>query len=758
MWSCAIGSISSKIREKERTSLFREGNMLVSRMGDLIAENSRNNIRRYLERGWSTLHENGVAGGRIRAQDAALNRFHRKLTLDPFDVIAPLCLSEDNLEMDFRIPATQGPAESSAWRVVRATDGPWVVRENSKPLMLEMLTVARRTMETVTSGFVAGKLLPRIVDAVHPSSSSPLHPRVMSQPTGFMETIERQLRSLGYHVTPSLAETGDRLESRTTCLDVIGQLEGSLLRTMRYYFEIDAQENKGLSSLPRATWAVGFTIDAGHLPERFPGSDKLSFGFISDGTIWHNKKQYKYTDAFPQRCTIGVVVDMYFGYAALSINGTELVAAFGAGAVAFDVREQDRQSELLKASHVLPVFAINGAIVSGNAPVTDRRKSYRPMDETNTPASMDAGVSQLSLRVNFGASFKFFPKDASASIRIPSIASADTARVGEYQRRAKEVISVPNAKEEMAAELSAQGATTRKQQYMNSLQFQRQRCFSSFPRAVHRRVAAAFRIQRAWRRYKGRQLLRKMKETQNRAARIIQRNVRAILPKILKKKNNAALVIQRNWRRVVAMRLLKICKKYRRALHQLDLKAKVIQRAFRTYLAINNSPVKKAQRIRQRQMENASIRIQRWIRPILARRREAFYLSKRVEAAIVIQSVYRGHLLRRLLRPDLRDRLKALGISIARRRRDLLRHKAAYVLQRSWRRYMCVKVYRLKSETARKAATRIQSAWRGYYWRLHLHRNFEYGQYLFLEAFAKRLRDVHFITNRFRPTFLVCPK
>ncbi|KAJ3054223.1 hypothetical protein HK097_002392 [Rhizophlyctis rosea] len=73
--------------------------------------------------------------------------------------------------------------------------------------------------------------------------------------------------------------------------------------------------------------------------------------------------------------------------------------------------------------------------------------------------------------------------------------------------------------------------------------------FSQFPPSIYRRSMACTKIQRAWRRHRGRRLRAKIMELQYRAATLIQAMARKKLKKIRALKNEAALKIQRNWRR-----------------------------------------------------------------------------------------------------------------------------------------------------------------------------------------------------------------
>jgi hypothetical protein len=83
----------------------------------------------------------------------------------------------------------------------------------------------------------------------------------------------------------------------------------------------------------------------------------------------------------------------------------------------------------------------------------------------------------------------------------------------------------------------------------NSMVAEPLRSFSQFPPSVYRRSFAATKIQRAFRRYRGRKLRKAIREKQYHAAVIIQRAARRKLVRIRSLKNDAAFIIQKAWRR-----------------------------------------------------------------------------------------------------------------------------------------------------------------------------------------------------------------
>ena len=81
------------------------------------------------------------------------------------------------------------------------------------------------------------------------------------------------------------------------------------------------------------------------------------------------------------------------------------------------------------------------------------------------------------------------------------------------------------------------------------------RSFSQFPPSVYRRSFAATKIQRAYRRYRGKQIRKAIRTEQYNAAVIIQKAARRKLARIRENKSQAAFIIQKTWRRKLFIRV-----------------------------------------------------------------------------------------------------------------------------------------------------------------------------------------------------------
>ncbi|KAJ3079282.1 hypothetical protein HK102_003882, partial [Quaeritorhiza haematococci] len=241
------------------------------------------------------------------------------------------------------------------------------------------------------------------------------------------------------------------------------------------------------------------------------------------------------------------------------------------------------------------------------------------------------------------------------------------------------------------------------------------RSFSQFPPSVYRRSLACTKIQRAYRRHRGRVIRAAIRERQYAAATLIQRVARKKLLRIRALKNEAAAKIQKNWRRLkfIWMALLRCL--YQRPMPELHRAATIIQRRWRNWHVYKNSPIATQYGVRLEVLEALVNKIIAWWRPLHLELVERRKLEEKHRAATNIQRVWRGYYLRQLLRPELRRKLYELGVSVAKNRHVLIKVRGAYVLQNAWRSFLVKRVREDKLRTRNRAAARIQALWKGYW-------------------------------------------
>jgi hypothetical protein len=150
--------------------------------------------------------------------------------------------------------------------------------------------------------------------------------------------------------------------------------------------------------------------------------------------------------------------------------------------------------------------------------------------------------------------------------------------------------------------------------------------------------------------------------------------------------------------------------------------------------------------------------IEAWWKRISGSLTEKRHIKRQNHAAVVIQRNYRGYGLRKLLRPELRLKLRRLGELMNKNRALLLRLKGAYVLQVAWREYSKKKILRDKEKLQNIAITKIIALWRGYWVRSHLHLHYDYAGTVFLSAVRRALKKSKFTLRIYKPTGIVCPK
>ncbi|KAJ3038616.1 hypothetical protein HDV00_000460 [Rhizophlyctis rosea] len=584
------------------------------------------------------------------------------------------------------------------------------------------------------------------------------------------------LIALGFNVGPG-GEEGGTVDWKLA-LDVVDQLRKRVGKEMRCYFEVTVPDG--------IRWRVGFGL-AKYLKEdvdeTYPGEKEYSFGFGHDGCVYWNGKKRTYIGplsdplAFLGVRTFGFLVDLYEGTLRMVVDGKVGPVGFGKGGEMWRDSQQEQQKTWISTMHLIPMFALSD------------------QEATSTSAYME----KPQIRVNFGDTPFAHQVEAVACNDAMQFAKAgpglDMISIIDQAEGGMKVNEEEEEKLHMAME---------KNMFRVSLLPEPLKSFSQFPPSIYRRSLACTKIQRVWRRHRGRVLRAKIMEAQYRAATLIQIMARKKLKKIRHLKNEAAFKIQRNWRRKKFIWLALLRCIYQQPIPELHRAATIVQRKWRHWAMFRNSPIASKYNARIEDLNRAVNTIIHWWRPLhqkmseIKRLREVgnglpndgmkiidtFTIHQRHAAATNIQRVYRGYYLRQLLRPDLRAKLRELGESVARHRQELLRVRGAYVLQNAWRSYQIKRVRADKLRTRNRAAARIQAMWKGYWVRSRklpyqllplstlnrwlidqipipniadIHLRFTYGEAVFLSAVCKALRACHFILKMYRPCGIVCP-
>ncbi|KAL7754365.1 hypothetical protein RI367_000346 [Sorochytrium milnesiophthora] len=726
--------------KRDLRELFQIGPGVIGKFGEVVSDVSLDIIQS-LERHYSILLcKNAIHWGLSDNEDipGAISRSAVLLAPSSSQIVQ---VSTSRLEFSL-LPSKS--KDDAGWGCVYASHGLWSNRLLSRPLQLELVIQTEMSIERMTkeasNNMSFLHLIARMVDAIHPGFQ--LQAAVLAYPLYSVSILKRRLVQLGYEVggAPAASSSSGAIDTNAIAANlttagnrITGQ--NALDITCRFYFEF-ACHGKPL-------WRVGFRAMM-HMSvsqdRGYPGEDATSFGFSYDGQIYYDGAAYpqpalikdpahhahhsKEAVATPGEHVYGIIVDLFRGSISLVIDGREQMVAFGSGSDAFN-----------RATQVTQALDVENMGSAGH----------------HHPKAAD----KQEIRVNFGSQ-PFVHGEVHALpytqlLQQTHINSADgIAVLATPAEEGKETI---NQEEEEKLQLALE-----KNYFRASMSSESERCWSQFPPSVYRRSLASTKIQRVWRIYRGRKWRRQMREQQWIAATKIQRMARRALVKIRAVKNKAALVIQRNWRAKCFIWIALLRWRYQKPLWQLHRAAHVIQRRYRSWVKLRNSPMVNQYNARLEDLATAVNKIIAWWRPRHARMLQRRKLEQRYKAVTDIQRVWRGHCLRKLIRPDLRQKLQTLGEHLARHRHDLLRIQAAYAIQEAWRAHRVRKVRTEKLRMRNTAATRVQALWKGFWVRSHINVRFNYGESLFLNAVSKALRNCHFIPKMYRPCGIVCPK
>lgn len=727
-----FGQYVSKRRlnsKRDMRTLFQTGPSVVCKFGDMIADASAEGIHLFEKANTSRLCKDAIKSG-LCEEDDIPGFFAKKILLLPPRLQSHAILSMNRLETHLSMTALPGE-----WNCIYASQGPSARRLVGKQLAT---TIIKRNYEHLSEkvstpeNYSYNCMLARAIDLVHPTHQ--LQAAVLAFPHNAGTVLKRRLVALGYDTSTGTSTANEDVGGGSGAADylfakyVLKQLVECLLRQQRFYFEFQVPE--------KASWRVGlqnanFVAESEHA--RYPGDDEYSFAFGSEGNIYYKSRVAPYLiqriPAVLGSKTYGILLDLFNGYITLCTDGKEHPIAFGRGATAFTPAEQEIQRQMLTGSAMVPVFALQLSLDANDL-------EARPFIKVNFGKGIFINHALLCQ-----------PFDAGLAQETPLKGGPDSSILDCISQDKQ------NQDEEEKLQISAEKNLILRSNMQDGL-----RSFSQFPPSIYRRSLAATRIQRVWRRYRGRIERQILRERQYEAATTIQRMAKRKLRQLRLLKNAAALLIQRNWRKTCFIWKAIMRTIYQKPLLELHRAATFIQRKWRHWSMYRNSPIATKYHAKIEVLVHAVNTIMNWWRPLRERLREKNQVGERNEAAVTIQRVYRGYNLRRRLRPDLCERLTKIGRYVAKHRKELIRVRAAYILQNAWRSRRQRKVRSDKIKTRNTAAAHLQAFWKGYWVRSHIHLRFSYGESVFLTAVCKNLRSCSFILKMYRPCGIVCPK
>ncbi|KAI8617462.1 hypothetical protein BC830DRAFT_1113354 [Chytriomyces sp. MP71] len=703
--------------KKQMRSLFSNGSGMICRLGDVISNSTMESIQLFEQANTIRLCRDAVRWIMCEADDIP-GYLGRKVTLIHPKLATNVLLKPSRLEfnLDEKTPVGE-------WGCLYANTGAIPQKYTSKRFVAEMahqtvnqLIVREESLENTS--FICA--LAKIVDAAHPTHQ--LQATMLAYPLYAGTILKKKLVSLGYSIAP-LSEEYGQIDANFT-KGILKQLYHNLVQEQRFYFEISYPD----FSLFRAGFVSAFHYD-GNKHDTYPGSNECSFGFASNGDIVYNGETYQYT-TFPEPNalfttlrTVGIVIDLFFGSICMIYDHKLLPIAFGRGASAFPHSVQETQRNLILSSVLIPTFAI----------------------QAQSKATEYHGHTELT--INFGKTSFLNTPDAKPFEALVQAHEFGKGAFGEVSilDSAAEGRDKGNQEDEERLQMAAE-----KNNFRTSLLADSLKSFSQFPPSIYRRSLACTKIQRAWRMFRGKRERKRLRERQYEAATIIQRVARRKLRHLRAKKHEAAAKIQKNWRKLSFIWIALMRCRYQTPIPELHRAAGVIQRKWRHWFMFRNSPIAARYNARIEDIEAAVNKIIAWWRPLCIKISERKKQREKHDAATAIQRVWRGYILRHILRDDVRKKLTAIGQKIAQHRGELIRIRAAYILQKAWRNYIQRRVRSDKIKTRHTAAARLQSFWKGYWVRSHVHLRFSYGEAVFLIAVCKALRNCHFLLKVYR--------
>ncbi|KAJ3246138.1 hypothetical protein HDU78_007785 [Chytriomyces hyalinus] len=698
--------------KKQMRSLFSNGSGMMCRLGDVISNGAMEGIQLFEQANIVRACRDAVRWTLCEPEDIPAYLGKKMALVNP-KFQTHVIVKNSRLEFHLDERAVKG-----VWGCVYANQGPCANKLATKKFIADMTSQTLNHLihsEGALDNVAFICALARIVDAAHPSHQ--LQSTMLAYPLYAGTILKKKLVSLGYSIAPASEDYG-QIDAAFT-KSILKQIYHGLVQEQRFYLEISYPD----SGVFRAGFASA-SHHSGNEHHVYPGFDEYSFGFDSKGDIVYNGETYPYatfpeTNAFFTTIkTIGIVVDFYSGTISMVLDKKLMPTAFGNGAAAFNHATQAKQKEIILSHMMIPIFAIQG---------------------------------HTELQINFGKTSFLNVVDAKPfeSELGFDLAKAETFILDSASEGRDRVNQEDEERLQMAAE---------KNNFRASMFADAPKSFSQFPPSIYRRSLACTKIQRVWRMFRGKRERKRLREKQYESATIIQRVARRKLRQLRAKKHEAAAKIQKNWRRLSFIWIALMRCIYQAPIPELHRAATVIQRKWRHWFMYRNSPIAAKYNAKIEDIEAAVNKIVAWWRPLCVKISEKKRMREKHDAATDIQRVWRGYILRHILRDDVRRKLTTIGQKIAQHRGELIRIRAAYILQNAWRNYIQRRVRAEKIKTRHSAAARLQAFWKGYWVRSHVHLRFSYGEAVFLIAVCKALRNCHFLLKMYRPCGIVCPK
>jgi len=707
----------SSVRNSELISTFREGPAMLKQFGGLLENTCNNLVQNNKSRLLEELHKHGVDVGRSRANDAT-NKLYRKVLLNSLDKSKNIYLDHGELTM-VHIPSTD-------WGYVFATAGPWKIKRYDKSMVETLTKEALLQLDTnASSGHDALKNLARVLDAVQVGVSN-LYKTATEFPRKSKQVLQDRLDSLGIHIDgpeTSLLKIKQDGMIKEAVKEVILKTLARLQYHGRFYFEVHPHTvpTRSLSyydedidksskvecsfEFTNDTFVVGLSFDTLSCAG-FPGNDASSFGFCSDGSVWHNGERRSFTGDWSQAKVVGVLMDLNLGNISLFIDCEDEGAAFGVNSSTYGLEEQTRQGEIIRKESLIPAFATkpNPVQVTKDKTLAVEKTEEDTDSDDSEEWIVDDDAHCISMSVNFGGY---------AFSRLPPESLSCDSYLTFSQEKGKED-AIATLKVAVNHQVQVEEYRTRIS-FFNSMQNDRVASWSNYPPMAYRQDSSASVIQRMIRRFLGRKWRTTVMKKEDLAIRLLQRNIRIFLPLQRLQKILAVRNVQRMWRGRKARELFRTAVRFGIHPDELSRQATKLQASYRGHVS------KVQMKIKQVAIQNQVTKLIESASHIQSKWRNHKRIAEKKRYGVIlkfvlkIQKKWRGMISRQnLIARFGEDRVKELeqlgkGVLNSRKRKQASIH-----IQRIWRGHADRTYAAMRHYVFNKSARAIQRRWKVY--------------------------------------------
>ncbi len=481
-------------RDRDAYQTLARGYSVVSDFGSYISHSGRSALM--YNRGALMVRLEESSGPQQGTGTTQAAQTDLQIYLNRNDRTRNIRVGMDHLSLTYRI--LDGAA---GWGVVRATDGPWLLRDTSKSVVLDLIKqlVPLRPAKTPQP---IHRAIARALDVAHPGSR--LYSEVVARPHLAARLIQDRIDTLQYPVdqtiAPSLPATRDADLPRMA-ESILRSLGQRMSRYGLYYMEAE------VSNMPGTGWCVGMVRDGSVVAEH-PGMSRDGFALLHTGAVVHDSVSMPYASGHLLKSarTIGMLVDQAAETLSFFADSVPLGVAFGEGSLAWSEQASAAQSSTIGTVHLVPVVGLY----------------LDPTHPDPTPPHM---------AVNFGSRPFLSSPDTHP---IPFDITCDSEAMSLFLSQTTRTPTVD----------LGPIANMDKQKFIQELQYPRPTSWSKYPPDQHQATIAAMTLQRAYRRRLLIVHVSRRIEAKHDAQRTIVRHWR----RFIQRRNRAATIVQSIYR------------------------------------------------------------------------------------------------------------------------------------------------------------------------------------------------------------------